>query len=87
MTDGFGDLLDRLYGGRAGTDDADPLTREVNAFLWPIVSVAGLAFKGTGSGMFGMVGAERIPIAVIRNRVVTRSPLPRTMSQLRVSSR
>src|SRR6185436_6484670 len=42
-TCGLGDLLDRLHGGCAGADDADALAVKSDAFLRPVVRVAGLA--------------------------------------------
>src|SRR3954454_6587521 len=50
MTDGFSDLLDRLHGGRAGADDANPLAGNIDALLGPAMGMAGQAFECIDAG-------------------------------------
>ena len=50
VTDGFGDLLDRLHRGGAGTDDADPLAGEIDAFLGPAMGMARQALEARNAG-------------------------------------
>jgi hypothetical protein len=51
--DCLGDFLDPLYRGRAGADDADPLTSEIDAFLGPGMRMAGLPLKRIDPGNVG----------------------------------